>query len=412
MTRPGIVKSINARKKVLIPLLIIVFGVIIFISLIVSKPDTSRSSIKDFSRLVEVYPVTKTTIQISIESTGIIRPRREITLQPRVTGEIKNVSDKLVPGGFFEKGELLLEIDPADFILQVKRAESELKSAKANLDIERANQEIADYEFRLLEESLPNPDMRRIRREPQGAILEASVKNAEVSLEQARLNLDRTKIFAPFSGVITELSIDQGGQLISGNIFGRFVGSEEFWLETNVNEDQLKWLTFSNNYSDGTKKENNNIKTDDGSRVLIYNPVASQNTFIEANLSHYSLTIDDTSRTIKLFGLIKNPFELIDINKHSLFINSYVRTVIEGKTLGEGFKIPRSLLKDKNTLWIFNSENSLEIRKIDPVYLSKDFVYLKDGILEGELIVVSQLNAPVPGMKLRHKNSEQASSDS
>ncbi|GAH04289.1 unnamed protein product, partial [marine sediment metagenome] len=57
--------------------------------------------------------------------------------------------------------------------------------------------------------------------------------------------------------------------------------------------------------------------------------------------------------------------------------------------------------KDNSSIWIVGENQTLEIRKVRPVWRDADVVLLKDGLKPGERLIVSDLPAPVEGMMVR-----------
>jgi hypothetical protein len=58
-------------------------------------------------------------------------------------------------------------------------------------------------------------------------------------------------------------------------------------------------------------------------------------------------------------------------------------------------------LKDNSSIWIVSENQTLEIRKVRPVWRDADVVLLQDGLTPGEQLIVSDLPAPVEGMAVR-----------
>jgi hypothetical protein len=65
------------------------------------------------------------------------------------------------------------------------------------------------------------------------------------------------------------------------------------------------------------------------------------------------------------------------------------------------FSVPRSALRDGETIWLLSDENRLEIRTVSPVWRDAEQVFLNEGLREGDRLVISEIPAPVNGMELR-----------
>ena len=128
----------------------ILLAAVVLITLIFStEPEAQRSSAsKRTAMLVEVSAAERGTFRPTITVMGTVRPEREIMLSPRVGGEIVALSGSFTPGGFVAQGEVLLQIDPADYEAALLQRRSELRQASADLELELGRQELAkkDYE--------------------------------------------------------------------------------------------------------------------------------------------------------------------------------------------------------------------------------------------------------------------------
>ena len=88
-----------------------------------------------------------------------------------------------------------------------------------------------------------------------------------------------------------------------------------------------------------------------------------------------------------------------------LLLGEYVRVNIEGRLLENVFSIPLMALRDNESIWIAGDDGKLHIRKIAVLWRDIHSVILKDGINEGERIIVSNLAAPIDGMPVQLDDS-------
>ena len=75
---------------------------------------------------------------LSVESQGTVEPRTSSLLTSEVSGRVLKVSPQFVVGGVFKAGDVLLELDPTDYQVALKRAEANLLSMNAQLTFEQA----------------------------------------------------------------------------------------------------------------------------------------------------------------------------------------------------------------------------------------------------------------------------------
>ena len=135
-----------------------------------------------------------------------------------------------------KKGNLLVEIDPMDYILKVKEATANLDVRKATLE-----QSVRD---RARAESLFNGTV--IPKEKYEFVLTAyNLAKAQMSAAKQQLNISRqnlryTKIYSPVDGYVTKKSVEIGNQVNAGQPLMAIIGLNDIWLTANYKETQLK----------------------------------------------------------------------------------------------------------------------------------------------------------------------------
>jgi multidrug efflux pump subunit AcrA (membrane-fusion protein) len=125
-------------KTTLLVCAAILFAALAAVTAIFStEPAGERSSARKQTAMpVEVTAVEYSSFRPTITAMGTVRPEREIMLSPRVGGEIVALSESFTPGGFVEQGEVLLQIDPADYEAALLQRCSALRQASSDLVLE------------------------------------------------------------------------------------------------------------------------------------------------------------------------------------------------------------------------------------------------------------------------------------
>ena len=219
-------KTIGKRiVHIAVPLLVIVIGIVIAVSLVKTGPKASRKPPVKQARLVEVTPLSIGTVSTEIEAMGTVVPARKVELHPQVSGEIIKVSEQYVPGGLFRAGDEILQIDPKDYVLAVKRRESEVAQAMSNVKIEQGQQIIAQRELEMIGEAIDEKNNDLILRKPQLESVQAQLSLAQATLEQARLDLQRTRIHAPFNSIVISRSANIGSRVLNSTLLATLVGT-------------------------------------------------------------------------------------------------------------------------------------------------------------------------------------------
>ena len=156
------------------------------------------------------------------------------TIAAKVSGTVLKVN--VEDNQLVKSGDLLVEINPIDYILKVKESAANLEVRKATLE-----QSLRDYKRA---ESLFNGKV--IPKEKYEFVLTAyNLAKAQVSATLQQLNISRqnlryTKIYSPVDGYVTKKSLEIGNQIKTEQPLMAIIGLRDIWLTANFKETQLK----------------------------------------------------------------------------------------------------------------------------------------------------------------------------
>jgi RND family efflux transporter MFP subunit len=380
---------------VILPLAILGGGVYYAKYLKDTGPKTERREKKHNAPLVEVQTLTPTDETIIVHAMGTVIPARQISLYPQVTGRIITMDDHLEPGGRFEMGQLMLKIDPADFELAVDQKQAEVAQVEADYRIEEGQQAISKREYELLGQDVSEQDRDLMLRKPQMQTMAAKLKIAKAQLQQSKLDLQRTQITAPFNALVMERNVNVGSHVTTGTNLTQLVGTDIYWVQVALPVDQLKWIT---------------IPTGDdtiGSDVRVYNEAAwGKGVYRAGKVVRMEGGLEEMGRMAQLIVAVDDPIAIKPQNSDTpaLLLDSYVRVEIDGKTLHDVYKIPRTLVQHDDQIHIFK-DNALDIRDIHIVHRGPESVLVQKGLQPDEQLITSDLSAPVQDMPLRTEAS-------
>lgn len=362
----------------------------------IHKPVAKKDkAIEKQVTLVETIPAVMGEYPIEIEVMGQVKPAQSADLKAQVSGQILQTSPEFIPGGYLKKGDVILNIDPADYQLDIKSKEAALRQAKAALSLEMGKQAIAKDELKILQQTtgktLSNTSLSL--RKPQLEQAQADVAVAQAALDLSKLNLERTNLTAPFDALVVSKNVSTGDQITAQEALMTLAATHEYWVELSVPVKDLHWLKFPQS------TENQ------GSRARIYQD--SQRGIREGHLIKNTGSLDGQSRLATLIVSIQDPLLLHaqKQNTYPLIINDYVRVVLEGKTLKNVFKIPQTMIRDSQYLWIENN-GKLDIRPVSIAYEDRNFSYITHGLKAGENIITSGIPAPIQGMDIRPSQAQ------
>ena len=359
-----------------------------------TEPEVRReSAVRETAMLVEVERVETGTFRPEIQAMGTVRAAREVILRPRVGGEVESIADAFVPGGEVQAGDVLLRIDDADYRVLLEQRESEYQQAVAQLEIENGRQEIALRDYRQLNKDLQPDNRALVLREPQLRSAEAVVRGAAAALEQARLDLERTNVRAPFHAQILTREVNLGSQVAAGDALARLVGVDNYWVETTIPLDRLRWLAFG--------------EQDGASPVTIRHRSAwPENESRSGHLFRLIGELEGDTRMARVLVAVNDPLGR-ETGRPPLIIGSFVECLIEGRELQDVARVPRDTIRKDDTVWLMR-DGRLAIQTVDIAFQDSTFAYVRSGLAADDRVVTTSLATVRDGIALRLKSESSA----
>ncbi len=386
-----------------LPLGLIVVSIVVVVILagIAKSKRPERKEEGQPAVLVETIDAEVRTLNLVVNSQGSVRPRTETALVAEVSGKVVSVSADFVAGGFFRKGDVLLEIDPSDYRTALKRAEANLASMRARLADERARSEQALKDWRNLGKQGEPSDL--VLRKPQLQDALANVSAAEADVEKARRDLQRTRITVPYDGLLREKSVDIGQYVSPGTRLGVSFAIDTAEIRLPLSKDDLAYLELPS-------------ATDTGEvpfpKVTLLATEAGNTRSWEAEIIRTEGVVDETSRVIYAVAQVVDPYGVLGVStQEELRVGTFVSARIQGVRLEDVVVLPRHALQSDHTVLVANEQLELEIRPVTVIRAEPKAVYLGGGVRGGEKVITTTLEAPIPGTRLAISGSQDASGD-
>lgn len=382
----------NWKKTLLISLLILLGGGAVTALIFSTEPTAKRGgATRETAMLVDVEEVQVGTYHPAISAMGTVKPSQDITLSPRVSGQIVSRSSSFTPGGFVEKGETLLQIDPSDYKNALQQRKSELQQAESDLKIEMGRQTVARQDYQLLNDSVAQERKDLILRRPQLSAAKSRVESARTAVKQARIELQRTTIKAPFDAQIVSRNVNIGSQVSPGDNLGRMVGVDTFWVEATVPLSKVRWLTFP----DGNQGR--------GSVVKVVDRTAwNEGEFREGYLYKLVGALEQQTRMARVLVNVPDPqnYQTENSSQPSLMMGAFVEANIRARRLSDVIRLNRDYIRKNDSVWLL-VDKKLQIQPVDIAFRDARYAYISDGLNEKDLVVTTNLSTVTEGAPLR-----------
>lgn len=207
---------------------------------------------KDFTVSVATETVKSKTLTEYITANGKIQPKTEVKISPDVSGEI--IKLYVEEGDEVKVGDPLCVIKPEMYISALNRAEATLNSSKARLAQAEAQQIESELAFKRSKQlyekgtiavsEYESAEARHKVSQAEVRAAEYSVKSAEATVSEAKEQLTKTKIYAPISGTVSALNVEQGERVVGTNMYAGtemmvVANLEKMEVQVEVNENDI-----------------------------------------------------------------------------------------------------------------------------------------------------------------------------
>jgi RND family efflux transporter MFP subunit len=249
----------STLRRLLLSLAILFVTILLVFLLIVTRPEANTEMKSPPVTRVEVTRVRVDDLQPRVALTGVLRPRQVASLRFEVSGEL--LQRLVQPGASVSKGDLLLQLDDADYRDAVVEAEAQVIETRAAiaqdlalLKLARENRDLAQKEYQRLEKlgkgSLASASTRDSARqkllnlESELARLDYSVESGrarlarqQAALNRARRNFERTRLTAPFEGRVNRVLVEVGDTLQANTLALELIDTAVLELRLEVSND-------------------------------------------------------------------------------------------------------------------------------------------------------------------------------
>jgi multidrug efflux system membrane fusion protein len=326
---------------------------------------------------VSVAEVRTTDIRVWLNALGTVTPRNLVTVRPKVDGTLLRVNFR--EGQMVEAGALLAEIDPRPFQIQFDQAKGQLARDIALLD--NARIDLARYKGLLAKDAIASQQV-----DTQDALVrqyQGIVESDRGQLDNARLQLEWTRVTAPTSGRIGLRQVDPGNQLHASDANGL------------ASIAQLQPITVLFSAPEANLPAiNRRLATHEDIPVEAWDR-EQKNRLADGRLLTTDNQIDPTTGTIKIRAEFAN-------RDHTLFPNQFVNIRLLLDTLREAKAVPVAAIQrgDKGSfVYRLDPSGTVAMLPVTPGAVDGDWVAVTGNIRAGDKVVTDGVDKLRDGAK-------------
>lgn len=340
---------------------------------------------------VRTIAVEATDYEVWVPSRGSVVPRTESRLVVEVAGRVTAISPDLVSGGFFEVNDVLLEIDPRDYELAVAQSNLDVARAERNLAEQQADADVARREWETIGRGEATP---LTLREPQVAEAQASLAAAAAMLERAKRDLSRTRVTAPFSGRVRQKSVDLGQYVQPGVGVATLYATDIAEVRLPLPDAELQFLMLPVAGRPGADQRR--------PQVRLSATFAGARRHWEGTIVRTEGEIDPRTRMVMTVAQVIDPYGQDDPEQQvPLAIGMFVEADIHGIVLEDVLVLPRTALRDDGQIFVLDEDDRLRFVSAVIVRAERENVVVRAEIETGTRVVVSPLEIVTNGMQVR-----------
>lgn len=324
------------------------------------------SAMADMPVPVKVTAARSQQIEVILRALGTVTAYNTVTVRSRVSGELVKVAFQ--EGQTVKAGELLAQVDPRAFQVALDQAQGTLQQNRAQL--ENARRDLQRYQALFKQDSIAKQQL-----DTQAALVrqyEGTIKSNQAAVDDARLQLDYSRITAPIGGRLGLRQVDQGNLVSSSDANGVVVitQTQPIAVLFSLPETQLPQVLAQ-------------LRAGSTLRVEAYDR-ADTTRLAVGQLETVDNQIDIATGTVKL----KARFDNAD---QSLFPNQFVNARLLVETRSQVTAIPTAAVQQGSAgsfVFVAKADNTVEVRQVDLGPVNGDWVAVNKGMQPGENVVV------------------------
>ena len=381
-----------------------------------APPQSSKATSPKVVRIIKMSP---RRIQPTAIGYGYIQPANEWQAQSELSGTVIWKSENLNNGSIINKGETLLKIDPAPFLLMKAQLEAQLEVAKlkdttiqSSLQIAKQDLELQKAELQRIERLSKTGNISQTTRDAGKRqflnsqqqlqtlknnllINQAEQKVLESQLAVIDLDLQKTILRAPFDIRITDINIGIAQYINRGELLLKADGLDAAEVSAQFPIGKMRPLRK-------TAKNNpltNNLHADLQASVELQ--TADKKINWQAVVDRTGGLLDPQTQSQSIVVRIDNPYQKASPGKRPPLIrNTFVKVTLKAPILNNQLLLPTTAIHN-NRVYTLDKNNKLKIKAVEIDFIQQQIAVIRSGLAKGDRVILSPLSSAVAGMKLK-----------
>ena len=338
---------------------------------------------------VEVNSLTVTSqpTPLSIELPGRTAAYRMAEVRPQVSGIVHK--RLFTEGSEVKAGELLYQIDPATYQATLASAEAALAKSEAS----EYSARLRSTRYQTLARNKAVSEQEQIDAEASWKQALAEVAAAKAAVQNARINLDYTRVVAPISGRIGKSLVSEGALVTAQQAtpLATIQQVDRLYVDVSQSSNELQQLKrkLLSKDSGNQEQQKTEVKV-----VLDDNSVYAETGILEFS----DVSVDQSTGTVTIRAIIDNP-------RHELLPGMFVRARLTSDTPQTTILVPQASIVRNNRgqamVMLVNGQSMVEARPVETGQNIGEQIMVTKGLAEGEQLIIAGLQKIRPGAPVK-----------
>ena len=326
--------------------------------------------------------------------------------RPQVGGKVVWVDPGFQSGGRVAAGRTLFRIEEADYLYRLQEAEANLASRRVAFLQEQEQAMIARAQYELYSErqgaeAAPSEASPLALREPQLEAARAALSRDEARVADANLALSRTRVTAPFDGVVRTESASVGQIVGPGQSVGRLFASNTVEVVVPLSDADAALIPglWELRAGDG----------EGGAAVRVIARYGEGTYAWGGYVDRVEASLDAQTRTVDVIARVSDPFTAgVSVSASSasgshppLLVGKFVEVEIDGVSPEDYFRVPRAALQTGNEVWAVSEAGVVSIIPVRVLQRANDEVFVTGSLENGQAVITGGIQFTSEGMRVQ-----------
>ena len=384
----------------LVAVAIVLGGVIGFRTLGALREPLAAADIERVVPLVETLPLAPHAASIPVRGEGFVRPYREVSLAAEAPGRVVGLHPAILSRGTVGEGEVLVRLDARSARAALTRAESDIDSTRARLELNATQLERAETLRRRGVVSQEELDQRLA----EEAELSAALSSLESARDSAAIALENTELRAPFDARVRSREVELGSVVGAGQALATLFTSERLEVTVPLTERAAALVPGLFEAERAAREP---------TPATVITSFAGREVERPARVTRVAAALGAGTRMLDVTVEIDDPGgeggsarerpggRALPSGVPPALLDSYAHVVIEGDTLDGVYALPSTAIRPGGDVWLVVGD-TLVFRPAEAVHVDAATSYVRLAALPpGATLATGVVDTPLDGMRVR-----------